>query len=73
MANDSHRSNGTSGFPDDDLLDEVAQKVARCDFEAVADPAHRAIIMDLAIKIDCSGDIADIGLWFRKSRLWEGL
>jgi len=60
------------GMPDDDDLDAMAQKVCRCDFEAIAQPEHRAIIMDLAIKADQAGDVADIALWFRKSKLWEG-
>lgn len=61
------------GMPFKEELDAMAQEVCRCDFDQVADPAHRAIIMDLTIKADQAGDIADIALWFRKSKLWEGL
>jgi hypothetical protein len=59
-------------MPDDEDLDEMAQKVCRCNFEDIAAPEHRAIIMDLAIKADQCGDVADMALWFRKSKLWEG-
>lgn len=63
----------SGGQPFDDDLDAMAQKITRCNFDEVAAPEHRAIIMDLAIKADQAGDVADIALWFRKSKLWEGL
>ena len=62
----------SGGMPHDDDLDVMAQKVARCNFDQIAEPERRAIIMDLAIKADQAGDVADIALWFRKSKLWEG-
>lgn len=62
----------SSGIPTDDDLNEMAQKIAKCDFEQIASPEHRAIVMDLAIKAYQAGDIADIAVWYRKSKLWDG-
>lgn len=72
MSHDTHRSNRSYGMPGDDDLEAMSQRIAKCAFEDVVDPAHRAIIMGLAIKADQAGDVADIALWFRKSKLWEG-
>lgn len=59
-------------MPAEDDLNEMAQKIAKCDFDQIASPEHRAIVMDLAIKADQAGDIYDIALWYRTSKLWDG-
>lgn len=62
-----------TGIPNSETLDEVAQLVAKCDFEAIVRPEERAIVIDLAIKAEQSGALQDIALWFRVSKVWEGL
>lgn len=62
-----------NAMPDDDFLDEMSQKITGCDFDRIASPEHKAIIMDLAIKANQSCDMRDIAHWFRLSKLWDGL
>ncbi len=61
------------GMPYDEDLDEMAQKIASCNFDQIVNPEHRAIVMGLAIQADQAGDIANIAEWFRYSKIWDGL
>ena len=68
-----HRSEPSSGIPANEDLDAMAQKIAKCDFEQITSPEHRAIVMDLAIKADHAGAAWDMAAWYRNSKLWDGL
>lgn len=65
-----------TGIPTPETLDEIAQLIAKCDFEDIVKPEERAIVIDLAIKLaikaEQSGALQDIALWFRLSKVWEG-
>lgn len=73
MTSRMHRSEPTSGMPSEEELDEMSNLIARCDFDKVAQPEHRAIIMDLAIKANQAGCMEDMAKWFRMSKLWDGI
>lgn len=57
-----NRSEPSSGMPADEDLDAMAQKIAGCNFDVIANPEHKALIMDLAIKADQAGALFDIAL-----------
>lgn len=68
-----HRTEPSSGIPADEDLDAMAMKIAGVNFAEIASPEHKATVMDLAIKADQAGALFDMALWFRKSKLWDGM
>lgn len=58
-------------MPDEDLLDEIAQSIAKCKYDDLG-PDHRAIVFDLAIKAEHAAFMQPISEWCKLSKLWEG-
>lgn len=59
-------------MPDEELLDQVAQSIAGCDYSTLA-ADHRAVVFGLALQAERNAYTYQAAQWFKMSKLWDGL